>query len=96
MEVVFGIMEKLLKENIRVAKCKMPKEELGRHEGLIAEKWGCHEDFYLSGNSKMLRREKTRWKPPTLTQFKLNFDGVAKGGIGAASGVLRDKNGELY
>ena len=39
MEVVFGIIEKLLKENLRVAKCKMPKEEPSRQEGLIAENW---------------------------------------------------------
>ncbi len=95
MEVVFGIMEKLLKENIKVAKCKMPKEELGRQEGQIATKWGIHEDFYHFDNSKMLRRQQMRWKPPTLTQFKLNFDGVAGGGIEAASGVLQDGNGDV-
>ena len=46
MEVVFGIMEKLLKENIRVFKCKMPKEEPSRQEGKIAKKWGCHDHFF--------------------------------------------------
>ena len=55
-EVVFGIMEKLLKENLRVAKCKMPKEEPSRQEGLIAENWGYHEDFFLFDNSKMMKR----------------------------------------
>ena len=94
MEVAFGIMEKLLKENIRVAKCKVPKEEPSREEGLIAEKWSCHEDFYLFDNSKMLRRQKMRWKPPTLTQFKLNFDGAARGGIGVVGGVLWDRNSD--
>ena len=58
MEVVFGIIQKLLKENLRVAKCKMPKEEPGRQEGLIVEKWGCHEDFFLFDNSKMMKRQK--------------------------------------
>ena len=42
VEVVFGIMNKVLKENLRVAKCKMPNEEPIRHEGLVAERWGCH------------------------------------------------------
>ena len=36
-EVVSGMMEKLLKENLGVAKCKMPKEEPGIQEGIIAE-----------------------------------------------------------
>ena len=36
VEVVFGVMNKLLKENLRVAKYKMPKEELGRIEGIVA------------------------------------------------------------
>ena len=54
--MVFGIMKKLLKENLRVAKCKMPKKELGRQEGLIAEKWGCHRIFFLFDNSKMMKR----------------------------------------
>ena len=54
------IMEKLLKENIRVAKCKIPKEEPGRQEGQIAEKWGIQEDFYLFDNSKVLKRQKMR------------------------------------
>ena len=94
MEVVFGIMEKLLKENIRVAKCKMPKEEPSRQEGQIVEKWECHENFYLFDNSKMLRRYQTRWKPPTLTQFKLNFNCASKGGIGEAGGVLQNGNGD--
>ena len=56
MEVVFGIMNKLLKENIRVAKCKMPKEEPIRHEGHFAERWGFHEDFFLFDNSVMRTR----------------------------------------
>ena len=30
-----------------------------------------------------------RWKPPTLTHFKLNFDGSTRGG-----GVLQDRNGD--
>ena len=55
-EVVFGIMEKLLKENLGLAKCKIPKEEPNRHEGLVAEKWGCHEDCFLVDNSKMMKR----------------------------------------
>ena len=56
VEVVFGIMNKLLKENLRVAKCKMPKEEPRRLEGLMAENWGCHEDFFLFDNLAMRRR----------------------------------------
>ena len=56
MEVVFGIMEKLLKKKLRVAKCKMPKEEPDR-QGLIVEKWGCQEDFFLFDNSKMMKRQ---------------------------------------
>ena len=34
-----GIMEKLLKENIMITKCKPPKEELGRKESQV-ERWG--------------------------------------------------------
>lgn len=88
-------MDKLSKENLRVAKCKMPKEELARHEGLVAERWGCHEDFFLFDNSKMMMRQKTRWRPPTLMQYKLNFDEATNGGIGATGGVLWDKNGDV-
>ena len=56
MEGVFSIMDKLLKENLRVAKCKMLKDEPVRHEGLVAERWGYHEDFFLFDNSKMMMR----------------------------------------
>ena len=35
-----GIMEKLLKENIMITKCKTSKEELGSKEYQIAERWG--------------------------------------------------------
>ena len=37
VEVVFGVMNKLLKENLRVAKYRMPKEEPRRLEGIVAE-----------------------------------------------------------
>ena len=43
----------------------------------------------------MRRRQQTKWRPPTITQYKLNFDGAAKRGLGAARGVLRDKNGDV-
>ena len=43
----------------------------------------------------MLKRQQTRWKPPTLTQLKLNFDGATKGGIGVVGGVLWDGNGDV-
>ena len=95
MEVVFGIMNKLLKENLRVAKCKIPNEELGRLEGLVAENWGYREDFFLYDNLNMRRRQQTKWGPPTITQYKLNFDGATKGGLGVARGVLRDMNGDV-
>ena len=55
--MVFGVMNKLLKENLRVSKYKMPKEEPGRIEGIVAENWGCHEDFFLFDNSVMRRRQ---------------------------------------
>ena len=54
--MVFGVMNKLLKENLRVAKCKMPKEEPGRLEGIVVENWGCQEDFFLFDNLAMRRR----------------------------------------
>ena len=90
-----GIMEKLLKENIRIVKCKTPKEEPSRKEGQITKKWGIQGDFYHFDNSKVLKRQKTRWKPPTLTQLKLNFDGATKGGMGVVGGVLRNGNGDV-
>ena len=65
--MVFGIMNKLLKENIRAAKCKMPKEESGRLEDLVAKNWGCNEDFFLFDNLAMRRRRQTKWRPPTIT-----------------------------
>ena len=85
----------IVKGKFKVAKCKMPKEEPSRLEGLVVENWGCHEDFFLFDNSVMRRRQQTRWRPPTITQYKLNFDGATKGGIGATGGVLRDMNGEV-
>ena len=95
VEVVFGVMNKLLKENLRVAKYKMPKEEPGRIEGIVAENWVCQEDFFLVDKLARRRRQQTKWRPPTITQYKLNFDGAAKGGHGAAGGVLRDRNGDV-
>ncbi len=78
-----------------IAKCKLPKEELGGKETQIVERWGIQEGFNHFDNSKVLKRQKTKWEPPTSTQLKLNFDGAAKGGIGAAGGVLRDRNGDV-
>ena len=77
--MVFGVMNKLLKENLRVAKYKMPKEEPRKLEGIVVENWGCQEDFFLFDNLARRRRQQTIWKPPTITQYKLNFDGAAKG-----------------
>lgn len=57
VEVVFGMMNKLLKENIRVAKYKMPKEEPRRLEGIVAKNWGCQEDFFLFDSSTRRRRQ---------------------------------------
>ena len=55
-EVFMGIMEKLVKENIRIVKRKTPKEEPGRKEGQIVEKWGIQGNFYHFDNSKVLKR----------------------------------------
>ena len=41
----------------KVAKCKTSKEELGRKEGQIAEKWVIQGDFYCFDNSKVLKRQ---------------------------------------
>ena len=87
-------MNKLLKENLRVVKYKMPKEEPRKKESIVAENWGCSEDFFMFDNLARRRRLQTRWRPPTITYFKLNFDGATKGGEGAAGGVLRDRNGD--
>ena len=57
VEVVFGVMNKLLKENLRVAKYKMPMEEPGRIEGIVAENWGCQDDFFLVHNLARRRRK---------------------------------------
>lgn len=94
MEVVMGIMEELLKENLMIAKCKIPREEPTRKEYQIAERWGIHENFNHFDNSKKIKRQQTRWKPPTITQLKLNFDVVAREGIGAVGGVLQNGDGE--
>ena len=51
-----GIMEKLIKKNIMSAKCKIPKEELGRKEYQIAERWGIHRNFKDFDNSKTIKR----------------------------------------
>ena len=42
MEVVVEIMEKILRENVMIAKCKTPKEALGKVEYQIVERWGIH------------------------------------------------------
>ena len=39
-------------------------------------------------------RQKIIWKPPTITQLKLNFDGATRWGITAVGGVLRNDYGE--
>ena len=44
----------------------------------------------------MLRRQQMRWKPPTFTQFKINFDSATRGGIGVVGGVLQDGNGDVF
>ena len=59
VEVVFEVMNKLLKENLRVAKYKKPKEEPRRLEGIVAENWGCQEGFFLFYNLEGRRRQQT-------------------------------------
>ena len=93
--MVFGVMNKLLKENLRVVKYKKPKEEPRRLEGIVAENWGFQEDLFLFDNLVRRRRQKTIWRPPTIIEYKLNFDGAVKGGQGAAGGVLRDRKGDV-
>ena len=53
-----------------------------------------HKNFKDFDNSKTIKRQQTKWKPPTITQLKLNFDGATKAGVGAMGGVLRNGNGE--
>ena len=90
-----GIMEKLIKENIMRAKCKILKEEPGRKEYQIAERWGIQKNFKDFDNSKTIKRQQTKWKPPTITKLKLNFNGAAKVGVGVAGGMPRNGNGEV-
>ena len=43
----------------------------------------------------MNKRKQKKWKPPTITTLKLNFDGATKNGLVAVGGVLRDGNGRV-
>ena len=56
-EVVMGIMEKLVKENIMIAKCKTLKEEPGREECQIAKRLGIQWNFNHFDNSKVIKRQ---------------------------------------
>ena len=93
-EVIMRIMQKLIMENILNTKCRLPKEELGWAACKIAERWGIQKNFKDFDNSKIIKRQQTKWKPATSTWLKLNFDGAAREGIEATGGVLRDANGE--
>ena len=88
------IMVKLVMENILNTICRLPKEEPGRIACKIAERWGIQQNFKHFDNSKIIKRQQTKWKPATSIWLKLNFDGAAREGIGVAGGVLCDANGE--
>ena len=88
VEVVMGIMGKLITENILSTKCKLRKEEPGWAACKLSKRWGIQKNFKDFDNSKIIKRQETIWKPTTSTWLKLNFDGATREGIRAACGVL--------
>ncbi|XP_059068709.1 uncharacterized protein LOC131859164 [Cryptomeria japonica] len=96
LENVFTCFLKLILENLSMAIVKKPPNPPSNWNWEIARWWNLPRSFAHIDNSKRLRRQNTFWSPPNPGSFRLNFDGVAKHGLAAGGGVIRNHSGALF